>query len=75
MSKTMADKQRRGEPPAGKKAAEKRHQDEKLDEALEESFPASDPVDLTPHKKEPKADERKAPHAGHKGRRRAQHER
>lgn len=42
-------KQRKTAPAAkmGNGAA-KRHQDEILDEALEETFPASDPVELTP---------------------------
>ena len=42
----MADKDHR--PEAGKKAdAEKRRLDEALDEGLEETFPASDPVSVT----------------------------
>lgn len=35
--------------------------DEALDEALEETFPASDPVALTPHRPEPKPREPQAP--------------
>jgi hypothetical protein len=38
----------------GDKARDKEHLDEKLDEALEETFPASDPVAITPSgKKDP----------------------
>jgi hypothetical protein len=33
--------------PEGLKAAEKRRLDEALDEGLEETFPASDPVSIT----------------------------
>lgn len=32
---------------------DKEHMDEALDEALEETFPASDPVALTPTRREP----------------------
>jgi len=33
--------------------AERRHQEEKLDEALEETFPGSDPVNVTQPTKSP----------------------
>lgn len=42
-------KQRKATPAAKKgDGAAKQHQEEILDEALEETFPASDPVELTP---------------------------
>jgi hypothetical protein len=48
---TTAPRERRGEPkkPRGEAARRSRreHLDRKLDEALEETFPASDPIELS----------------------------
>ena len=38
---------------ARRREAWKRHLDEKLDAALDETFPASDPIELTPDEPEP----------------------
>lgn len=50
----MTDKAKRKSAAPRRKPvsdAAKRHQEETLDEALDETFPASDPVELTPKRK------------------------
>lgn len=37
-------------PSEAKRLRDKQHLDEKLDEALEETFPASDPFEITPER-------------------------
>lgn len=39
--------------PAAPKNELKRHLDQRLDEALEETFPASDPIAVTPPRRRP----------------------
>ena len=41
--------------PKEKKTSGKKHEDDLLDEALEESFPASDPIAVDPVKEKPPA--------------------
>jgi len=40
-------------PGTGDKAAERKHQEDVLDESLEETFPASDPPAITEPKRKP----------------------
>jgi len=41
---------KRQAPSEAKRLRDKQHLDEKLDEALEETFPASDPFEITPER-------------------------
>jgi hypothetical protein len=43
-----ADKRRRGDQRRAKKDAEILHVEEQLDHALDETFPASDPISIDP---------------------------
>jgi len=43
----------KGAAPAAPKNELKRHLDQRLDEALEETFPASDPIAVTPPRRRP----------------------
>ena len=46
-AKTVHPHKRAGAEKEAAEKAKKRHQNEQLDEALEESFPASDPVSIS----------------------------